>query len=289
LQRLIASGESQISLTDPDSRAMLNNQRVEVCYNVQASVDSKHKLILDYEVSNEGTDYAHLSEMARRAKEVLGVEKLEALADKGYYSGEGIKESVEVGIIPYIPEPEREVPPGGVPQPEFYENKFQYDREGDKYICPGGSELAFRRVSAQNGKVMKIYQGQGCSGCVFRARCSSNPQGRIISRWEHEDILEAMRARVKGNRQKVRMRQWLSEHPFGTIKRGFNQGYLLLKGLSKVRGEMGLTFLAYNIKRAINILGVEALIAAVRKGGWSLGCGHPFPSVLETSASTCIS
>ena len=77
--------------------------------------------------------------------------------------------------------------------------------------------------------------------------------------------------------------------PFGTIKRGFNQGYLLLKGLSKVRGEMGLTFLAYNIKRAINILGVEALIAAVRKGGWSLGCGHPFPSVLETSASTCIS
>lgn len=81
-----------------------------------------------------------------------------------------------------------------------------------------------------------------------------------------------MRVRVKRERQKVRMRQWLSEHPFGTIKRGFNQGYMLLKGLSKVRGEMGLTFLAYNIKRAINIVGVEALIAVVRKGVWKLGC-----------------
>ncbi|MBM3120438.1 MAG: IS1182 family transposase [Chloroflexi bacterium] len=289
LRRLIDSGESQISLTDPDSRAMLNNQRVEVCYNVQATVDSKHKLILDYEVSNEGTDYSHLSEMAQRAKEILRVEKLEALADKGYYSGEGVKECVEMGVIPFIPEPEREAPPGGVPQPEFYENKFQYDREGDKYICPCGCELTFRRDSTQNGKVMKIYQGQECWCCEMKAKCTNNLNGRIISRWEHEEVLEAMRARVKANRQKVRMRQWLSEHSFGTIKRGFNQGYMLLKGLSKVRGETGLTFLAYNIKRAVNILGVEALLAAVRKGSCRLGCGHPLPSVLETSASGCIS
>lgn len=118
----------------------------------------------------------------------------------------------------------------------------------------------------QNGKVMKIYQGQGCWGGEMKAKCANNPNGRLISRWGHEEIPEAMRARVKSNRQKVRMRQWLSEHPFGTVKRGFNQGYMLLKGLSKVRAEMGLTFLGYNIKRAINILGVEVLIAAVRKG-----------------------
>lgn len=109
LQRLIDNGESQISLTDPDSWAMLNNQRVEVCYNVQATVDSKHKLILDYEVTNEGTDYGQLSEMARRAKEILEVEKLEALADKGYHSAEQIKQCVKDGVIPYIPEPERKV------------------------------------------------------------------------------------------------------------------------------------------------------------------------------------
>ena len=282
LHRLIDSGESQISLTDPDSRAMLNNQRVEVCYNVQATVDSKHKLILDYEVSNEGTDYGHLSEMARRAKEILGVEKLEALADKGYYSAEQIKECVEDGVTPYIPEPERKAPLGEVPQPAFYESQFIYEKEGGTYICPSGSELTFRRDSTQNGKVMKIYQGQECWCCETKAKCTNNPNGRIISRWEHEEILEAMRARVKSNRQKVRMRQWLSEHPFGTVKRGFNQGYMLLKGLSKVRAEMGLTFLAYNIKRAINIMGVEALIAGVRNGVWKLG--GPLPSVLGTSA-----
>jgi len=279
LQRLIESGQSQISLTDSDSRAMLNNQRVEVCYNVQATVDSKHKLVPDYEVSNEGTDYGHLSEMAGRAKEILGVEKLEALADKGYYCAEEIKECVENGVTPYIPEPERKAPLGEVPQPEFYESKFIYDREGDKYICPGGSELIFRKNYTQGGKVMKIYQSQGCWGCELRAKCTNNPNGRTILRWEHEEILEDMRARVKSNREKVRMRQWLSEHPFGTIKRGFNQGYMLLKGLSNVRAEMGLTFLAYNIKRAINIVGVEALVAAVRKGDCGVS-GHQYHSVL---------
>lgn len=164
LQRLIESGQSQISLTDPDSRAMLNNQRVEVCYNVSRYIgmDSKHKLVPDYEVSNEGVDYGQLSEMALRAKEILEVEKLEALADKGYYSAEQIKECVENGVTPYIPEPERKTPLGEVPQPEFYESKFIYDREEDKYICPFDSELTFRRDSTQNGKAMKIYQGQEC-------------------------------------------------------------------------------------------------------------------------------
>jgi transposase len=283
LHRLIKSGDSQISLTDPDSRAMLNNQRVEVCYNVQATVDSKYKLVPDYEVTNEGTDYGQLGEMARRAKEILEVDKLEALTDKGYYSAEQIKECVDEGIIPYIPEPERKVTLEEVPQPAFYETKFRYDREADKYICPGGSELTFRRSVVQSGKVMKIYQGQRCSDCTFKTQCSHNPQGRVISRWEHEEILEAMRDRVKRERQKVRMRQWLSEHPFGTIKRGFNQGYMLLKGLTKVRGEMGLTFLAYNIKRAINIVGADTLTTSVRKGGWKLGY-HPLPPVPEPAA-----
>lgn len=112
---------------------------------------------------------------------------------------------------------------------------------------------------------MRIYQGERCGSCSFKAICSSNPKGRLISRWEHEEILEDMRNRVKSNKKKVKMRQWLSEHPFGTIKRGFNQGYMLMKGLGKVRGEMSLTILAYNIKRVIKCIGVGALIAAVRQ------------------------
>lgn len=263
LQRLIKSGESQISLTDPDSRAMMNNQRVEVCYNVQTTVDSKYKLILDHEVINDGTDQNQLSEMAKRAKEILEVEKLEVLADKGYYDSEQIKECVENGIIPYIPE-KTPAHRSDIPRPPYYENKFRYDREKDIYICPEGSELIFRRESEVQEKVMRIYQGEGCENCSSKSICSSNPRGRIISRWEHEEILEDMRDRVERNKKKVKMRQFLSEHPFGTIKRGFNQGYLLLKRLPKVKAEVSLTMLAYNMKRVINILGVGTLVADLR-------------------------
>lgn len=185
------------------------------------------------------------------------------MADKGYYSADQTKKCVDEGIITYVPEPERKA--ASIPQPPFYETEFRYDREKDIYTCPAGSPLTFRRETVQDGKVMRIYQGQECLGCVSKPRCASNPQGRIISRWEHEEILEAMRDRVKSNRRKLKMRQWLSQHPFGTIKRSFNQGYMLMKGLAKVRGEMSLTMLAYNMKRAINILGIGTLITAVRQ------------------------
>lgn len=183
LRRLVESGESQISLTDADSRAMLNNQRVEVCYNVQATVDSKHKLILDHEAINEETDYNQLSEMAGRAKGILVVEKLEVLADKGYFAADQIKECVDNGITPYIPEPER-VPSQAKNAPGrlFLENEFRYDREKDSYICPQGSELAFRRKVEHKGKVTRIYQGRECLGCAVKARCTNSLKGRTISR-----------------------------------------------------------------------------------------------------------
>lgn len=266
LKRLIESGEIQISLTDPDSRAMMNNQRVEVYYNVQVSVDSKNKLILDHEVTNEGTDYSQLSIMALRAKEILEAEKLEVLADKGYYNGEQIKECVDQGIILYIPEKESNKYAGkDLPQTPFPESEFRYDKEKDCYICPGGSELTFCRKREQNGRVVKIYQGEDCLSCTLRIQCTTHFRGRTISRWEYEEILEDMRQRVESNRPKVKMRQWLSEHPFGTIMRGFNQGYLLLKGLAKVEAEISFTILSYNVKRAINILGLRALISALRQ------------------------
>lgn len=171
LKRLVDSGESQISLTDPDSRAMVNNQRVEVCYNVQVTVDSKNKLILDHEVTNDGTDYDYLSKMALRAKETLGVEKLEVLADKGYYDAEEIKECVDQGIIPYIPEKEsHKYVSREFAETPFPEKAFRYEKEKDCYICPGGSELTFRGKRGQHGRVMKIYRGEKCLDCALRSR-----------------------------------------------------------------------------------------------------------------------
>lgn len=264
LKELRASGESQISLTDPDSRAMLNNQRVEVCYNVQATVDDKHKIILDHEVTNEAKDQDQLSRMGKRAKEILGVEGLEVLADKGYYKAVEVKECVDNGIIPYIPGRESRVPKEiNVPRPEFYKDRFKYDGERDLYLCPSGRELTFKNRARHHGKMMRLYQSKQCQGCQLRPQCTRNKKGRIIYRWEHEEVLEDMRQRVESNRDKVKMRQWLSEHPFGTIKRSMNQGYLLLRGLDKVAAEVSLTVLAYNIKRVINIVGLKAMIEAL--------------------------
>jgi len=264
LKALKDSGETQISLTDADSRAMLNNQRVEVCYNVQTTVDSKHKLIIDHEVTNKATDHGQLSQMSKRAKEILGVDELEVLADKGYYDAKEIKECVDNGITPYIPEPANSAPKDvNTSQPGYYRDKFRYDAEEDVYVCPGGSKLTFRGTGNYHGKVMRLYKGEDCQGCQAKGRCTRNSRGRIIYRWEHEDILEGMRRRVQADKEKVKMRQWLSEHPFGTIKRSFNQGYMLLKGLEKVGGEASLSVLAYNIKRVINIVGLKELIGAV--------------------------
>ena len=256
------SGESQISLTDADSRAMLNNQKVEVCYNVQTTVDSKHKLIVDHEVTNEATDYGQLSQMSKRAKEILGVEELEVLADKGYYNGKEVKECVDNGITPYIPKP---VGNKGVNTAEagYYKGRFRYESEEDVYICPAGSKLFFKGIAHYHGKIMRIYKGEDCPGCCLKDKCIRNGKRRVIYRWEHEDILEEMGKRVQADKEKVRMRQWLSEHPFGTIKRSFNQGYMLLKGLEKVSAEVSLSVLAYNIKRVINIVGLKELIEVV--------------------------
>lgn len=260
LRNLKESGNTQVSLTDPDSRAMVNNQRVEVCYNIQTTVDTKHKLIVDHETTNEVLDNNQLSKMAKRAKEILGVEELEVLADKGYYDSVEIKECVDSGITPYIAEPEAKDPKDSV---IYHKEYFTYNADEDIYVCPIGNELTFRSKAEHHGRVMKVYRGEDCKSCNVKTKCTKSKLGRVIYRWEHEEVLEDMKRRIKENKEKYRIRQWLSEHPFGTMKRSMNQGYLLLRGLKKVGAEISLTVLAYNMKRVINIIGIKGLIETV--------------------------
>ena len=265
LKKLETSGETQVSLTDPDSRMMMNNQKFDVCYNVQTTIDDKNKLIVDYEVTNDVNDTKQLNEMAGRAKEILEVESLDVYSDKGYYTAEEIKKCVDNNTIPYIPEPKHKEE--SVPKPGFRESDFKYDASKDVYTCPGGCELTFSVMSKKNGKMMKKYRSDSCSSCECKPKCTRNKKGRVIFRWEHEEILDDMRKRVNENKDVVKKRNCLCEHPFGTIKRGFNQSYLLLKGLRKVGGEMGFTMLAYNMRRVINILGVDKLMECINYGG----------------------
>jgi transposase len=272
LERLMVTGQKEISLTDPECRTMKNNERLEPCYNAQVSVDSKFHLIPEYYVTNEPVDHSQLFTIAISTKEVLGVEKLDVTADKAYFNSQKLKTCLENGIAPYVPELGKDgisANPSGVPRPGFYRNKFHYDTEQDIYTCPAGQELIFRKWQTDRyGKKMKIYRTDSgvCSACKFKATCTKS-HSRSIERWEHEAIIEELRRRLKTPKALKIMgkRKELAEHPFGTIKRAFNQGYLLLRSLRKVNGEVGFTMLAYNMRRAINVLGPKNLVMAMRK------------------------
>ena len=271
LDGLKRSGQKEISLTDPDSRLMrVDSQKLDVCYNVQSAVDAKNHLIVEYGVTNSASDYNQLSPMAESAKEILGVDNLNVTADTGYHDAEEIKKCVENGITPYIPEspPPNPKKSTGVPAREFYEDRFIYNRESDTFTCPAGDEMEFWRWGANNsGRRMRLYRTTYCyNGCPLRALCTTNKRGRLIYRWEHAGVIDALRAKLKTEEglNMIKSRKEIVEHPFGTMKRAFNQGYLLLKGLRKVKGEVGFTMLAYNLRRVINMVGTKSLISSLR-------------------------
>ena len=235
------SGAREISLTDPDSRLMSVGQGLDVCYNVQTAVDGKHKLIVHHEVTNAHTDEGYLVAMAATAKQVLGAETLEVTADKGYYSGEEIKKCEEQGIVTYIPK--AHVSPKSKKQ-LFTKDDFRYDPLTDTYTCPEGAQLTHRFTTPEkNGVKQRYYRTTACKTCLARSGCTENNRGRTIKRLMDEDVLERMAQRLRAHPEKMRLRSQLVEHPFGTMKRGMNQGYFLLRGMRKVAAEMSLTVL----------------------------------------------
>lgn len=255
------SGETQISETDPDSRSMPDNQKINIGYNVQTVIDDKYKLITNIEVTNEVKDINLLSSMAKKSKETLEVESLDVLADKGYYKATEIKECIDNNINVYIPKPENSIKS---PEDGFQSSEFMYNDENDTYTCPGGFILEHRSNSTKkDGKLMKRYHNHSaCKTCPVKDKCTKSKESkRSIDRWEHEEILIKVQQQTKENWDKYRKRQQLSEHPFGTIKRGFDSSYVLTKGLSSVRAELSLTFFTYNLKRVINILGVREILS----------------------------
>jgi transposase len=247
------SGESQVSLTDPESRSMRVGHGVEVSYNVQIVVDHKHKLVVEHEVTNEVTDQGQLSRMAKKAQERLSVQTLEVVTDRGYYNGEEVKACEQSGMTVYVPKPNNS---SNLKRGLFTKEDFIYEPQKDCYRCPAGKELNYRYQTLEQGRQIRTYQISGCKSCRLKSKCSINKKGiRAIKRWVDEAIMEAMARRVTEHPEKVELRKCLVEHPFGTIKRAMNQGYFLMRGLSKVGAETSLTILAYNLKRVMNISG----------------------------------
>src|SRR6202795_3173825 len=260
--QMLATPDQQISLTDPDARSMATSGRGSgvVGYNVQVAVEAEHHLIVTHEVTNEGSDRSQLSAVAKEAKATLGVEKLDAVADRGYFNGEEILACEEAGITVTLPKP---MTSNSKAEGRFGKQDFRYVAEEDVYVCPAGERLAYSYTSEENGLVLHHYWTKACRHCAIKHNCTKGNERRI-KRWEHEHIIEVVQRRLDEHPEKMRQRRETVEHPFGTIKARMGATHFLMKTLPKVATEMALHVLAYNLTRVMNIMGVQPLMAAMR-------------------------
>ena len=260
LAELERTGESQKSLTDPDSRAMAAHTKVGVGYNIQIAVDAKHKMIVEQAVTNQVVDMGLLTQTAEPARAILDVETIDVVADRGYFKIEDIEACEKAGLTPYVPKPQRG---SSVRKGLFRKDEFRYDPGQDVYICPAGQTLSPNHEGKlRDLKKIDYSNPAACPACPLRSRCTTDR--RRVSRLENEAVLDRMAASLKARPEILDRRRELVEHPFGTIKQWMNQGAFLMRGLDNVRAEFSLTALAYNLRRALSILGVDAMMVAVR-------------------------
>ena len=265
LQTIELTEVTEISTVDPDARQMsVNNNGTNICYNVQTAVDGKHSMIVDYDVINNPTDHAQLSQMAKRAQEVLNKRELHILADKGYYSASELKACEKAGLKTYVAKQKFS---NATEDTDFYQDKFTYDKEHDHYICPAGQTLLPANYRKSKGKTIgRNYRNyKACQACKLKDRCTKSVRGRTITRHIDQDLLDKVDQRTRENKELYLRRQMIVEHPFGTIKGIWGFGHFITRGLESVKTESGLAFLAYNLKRAINILGVKEIVRRLQE------------------------
>jgi transposase len=261
-RQMLAAPDQQISLTDPDARSMATSGRGSgvVGYNVQAAVEAEHHLIVAHEVTNVGSDRAQLAHMGKEAKAALGVDQLAAVADRGYWDSQEILACDQAGITVTLPKP---MTSGAKADGRFGKQDFVYLPEEDAYRCPAGEKLKYYYSNVEHGLTLRRYWTTACHNCPLKSRCTPAKERRI-TRWEHEEVLEAVQRRLDENPGAMRQRREVVEHPFGTIKMRMGATHFLMKTLPKVASEMALHVLAYNLTRVLNILGVQPLMAALR-------------------------
>ena len=255
--------DQQVSLTDPDARSIATSGKgtATVGYNVQIAVDAEHHLIVAHEVINQGYDRHQLAPMAFKAQQAMGHERITALADRGYFNGDQVLTCEGMGVAPVVP---KTLTSSGAKRGFFTRQDFIYDAEHDHYTCPAGAKLTKARRRADHTEDFDFYRHlSACFTCPLRPRCTPTKLRRI-KRWENEDVLDRMQARLDRMPEAMDVRRQTVEHPFGTLKAWMGATHFLTRTLDKVRTEMSLHVLAYNLKRMITIFGVEPLMAAIR-------------------------
>ena len=259
---MLMSADKQISLTDPDSRSMATSGRGSgvVGYNVQTVVEIEHHLIITHDVTNTGSDRGQLARMGKMAQAVLRADRIEAVADRGYFNSPEILECHEAGITVTLPKP---MTSGAKSEGRFGKQDFVYMSAEDIYRCPAGERLTYRMTGEENGKLMRRYWTNACPKCPLKSKCTTGSERRS-PRWEHEHVLEAVQERLDRDPDAMRRRRETVEHPFGTIKARMGATHFLCKTLPKAAAEMALHVLAYNLTRVMNIMGIKPLLEAIR-------------------------
>jgi len=256
-QQLQQTGEPQISTSDPESRQLITrNNTTEVAYSVQTVVDAKHNLPIDYKVTNQNDSRA-LSGMLRRTKKILGTTDFTAVYDKGYHTGCELKMAVCSGINIMVAIP-------GVasfaPDENYNFDKFVYDEISDTYTCPQNQILttngnAYQKSKRRNYYTVKHYKTAACPTCPALASCTKNKKGRLIERSEYQQYIEQNKQNIEANPEIYKKRQSIVEHPYGTIKRQWGFYYVITKkGMKRASADVGFMFIAYSLRRIMNIL-----------------------------------
>ena len=261
-EQMKGAPDGHVSLTDPDARSMATcgHRSGVVGYNVQTAGEAKNHLIVAHEVTNSGSDRSQLASMGKQTQDAMGVEKLTALADRGYFKGEEILECERAGITALVSKPQTS---NNKAKGQFDKRDFRYIAADDEYPCPAGQRAIWRFTTVENGQTLHKYWSSACPRCSIKAQCTTG-ENRRIARWEHEEVLEAMQTRLEQMPQASRIRRQTVEHVFGTLKAWMGATHFLMKRLRNVSTEMSLHVLAYNLKRAMQILGVVPLMQAIR-------------------------
>ena len=257
-EALDAAGSKQCVMGETDAKLMRTAQGHKVAYNGQIAVDTEHHLIVHAELTNEGNDHQQLQPMSEAAKAVLEVDALTVVADTGYANGKQARACTEAAIAPVVPRPQI-VNPGNADC--FTRSAFIYDASSDTYTCPAGQLLSAHRRSGVN-ETVQYWNAGACADCPLKAQCTRSKY-RVIVRSDYEMDMEAMHQRAMDHRRYMKMRHSTVEHPFGTMKWMLGQPRFLVRGLYKARGEFALAVFGYNLKRVIQILGVDALIQQI--------------------------
>jgi transposase len=258
--RMLEAPDYQLSLTDPDARSLRHRGTGLVGYNVQTAVDTKHHLIVTHEVTNAFSDRRQLAKMAGKAKAELGVDRLSVVADRGYYNSEELRACEQADIDAYVP---NSATSRNKANGRFDKSDFIYQAEADEYECPAGQRLTRRTRTSDRDLVVYRYWSSECQTCPLKSQCTTGKERRV-SRWEHEDVLERAQARLDRLPNAMQIRRATVEHPFGTLKHWMGSTHFLTKTLDRVSTEMGLHVLAYNMKRAMNLVGTRTLIEAIQ-------------------------